>query len=116
VNDLEKRVIGRKIKLARIARGLSQTELCEKTGISRPTLTKLEREGTDDSGYIESLSKALEINVIDLEGESNGGDFKPSKLMEMLEQALQQELTEHDKVLTLEMLEWFKKQIDERGV
>jgi len=108
---MNKRVEGHKIKLARTAKGITQQTLSDLSGLSRPTISKIEKEGTDNTEYIEIIAKAIKIDPNELEKRANWEGFSPAKLMSVLEQAIQSGLTEHDKQLTLEMLDWFRARI-----
>jgi len=108
---MNKRVEGHKIKLARTAKGITQQTLSDLSGLSRPTISKIEKEGTDNTEYIEIIAKAIKIDPNELERGANREGFSPAKLMSVLEQAIQSGLTEHDKQLTLEMLDWFRARI-----
>ena len=54
------------VKDARIAKGLTQTELAEKTGVHSNTIAKIE-QGIQQPSYptIKKLSKVLDININD---------------------------------------------------
>jgi len=112
---MNKRVEGNKIKLARAARGMTQQELSNASGLSRPTISKIEKEGTDNSEYIEIIADTLKINPSELEGDNKGEKFSPAKLMALLEKAVDADLSKHDRQLTLEMLDWFKSEVLEEG-
>jgi XRE family transcriptional regulator, regulator of sulfur utilization len=61
------RRIGRKLKQARQATGLSQTELATKAGVSRAYVFRLEAGGADPTvGILQKLAKALGVPVTDL--------------------------------------------------
>ena len=54
------------VKDARIAKGLTQTELAKKTGVHSNTIAKIE-QGIQQPSYptIKKLSKELDININD---------------------------------------------------
>lgn len=106
--------VGEKIRLKRIAKKLSQVELCKKTGISRPTLTKLEKGETVPSlKILRKIAEYLEINVSELienpdesKEESNDAMVLTSlgEIFNMLEKYAEQPLTEKDKMAFRQIL------------
>lgn len=54
------------VKDARVAKGLTQTDLAKKTGVHSNTIAKIE-QGIQQPSYptIKKLSKVLDINIID---------------------------------------------------
>ncbi len=61
-------VIGKNIKQFRINAGLTQVQLCDKTGISLSYLTKLESDKCDKSislSFLNLLSNTLNIDITD---------------------------------------------------
>ena len=60
------KTIGKNIKRFRTATGLTQMQLCEKTGISLSYLTKLESEKCDKSvslSFLNLLANTLNIEI-----------------------------------------------------
>ena len=53
------------LKLARIKKGLTQKELCEKSGVSAATICNIERNGIDTIPVktLKKLAKALDTTV-----------------------------------------------------
>ena len=60
-NEQVRHELGQRIRAVRKSRGLNQTQLAERAGVSRPTVSKLER-GTDVSldSFLSSL-RALDL-------------------------------------------------------
>lgn len=59
-------VIGKNIKRYRISAGLTQVQLCDKTGISMSYLTKLESEKCDKSislSFLNLLANTLNVDI-----------------------------------------------------
>ena len=81
------REIGKRIRLHRLARGWTQAELAERSGVSLSTLKLLEREG---KGSLQRLAKiAVTLN---LDGELRGLFAEPMHFesMEAMERASRQ--------------------------
>jgi transcriptional regulator with XRE-family HTH domain len=58
------RQIGMKLKKAREAKGLSQSDLAKKAGVSRAYVFRLEAGGSDPTvGVLQRLAKALGVPV-----------------------------------------------------
>lgn len=66
-------VIGKNIKKFRISTGLTQVQLCDKTGISLSYLTKLEAAKCDKSAslsLLNLLANTLNVDIIEFFKES----------------------------------------------
>lgn len=66
-------IIGKNIKKYRISAGLTQVQLCDKTGISLSYLTKLESDKCDKSislSFLNILSNVLQVEIVDFFKES----------------------------------------------
>lgn len=66
-------IIGKNIKKHRISAGLTQVQLCDKTGISLSYLTKLESDRCDKSislSFLNILSNALQVEIVEFFKES----------------------------------------------
>ena len=60
-------MIGRKIKAARIKKGMKQDDLCELVSISRSTLSKIENEECDiKRSLMIKISEVLDTSVQEL--------------------------------------------------
>lgn len=65
-NEMLFTVIGKNVKRYRISAGLTQVQLCEKTGISLSYLTKLESEKRNKKislSYLNLLSNSLNVDI-----------------------------------------------------
>ena len=65
-NEMLFTVIGKNVKRYRISAGLTQVQLCEKTGISLSYLTKLESEKCNKKislSYLNLLSNSLNVDI-----------------------------------------------------
>jgi transcriptional regulator with XRE-family HTH domain len=61
--------VGEKIKQFRLNKGMKQSDLAEKSGVSRVAIGNYERnDRSPGMEQIEAIAKALEINPIDLMG------------------------------------------------
>lgn len=59
--------LGDKIRLCRIDRGLSQTELAHKVGKDQPSINRLERGNVNPSYiYLLEICEGLEVSLADL--------------------------------------------------
>ena len=56
------------LKLARVKKGLTQIQLCEKSGVSPATICNIERNGIDTIPVktLKKLAKALDTTVAEL--------------------------------------------------
>ena len=65
-NEMLFTVIGKNVKRYRISAGLTQVQLCKKTGISLSYLTKLESEKCNKKislSYLNLLSNSLNVDI-----------------------------------------------------
>lgn len=67
--------IGKRVRKARKAKGLSQAQLAAKVGISQSTLSELEGGDSASTGYTASLAAALGVSALWLE--SGRGPERP---------------------------------------
>lgn len=68
--------VGDRIKSLRIAKGMSMTEVADRTGISEPTLTAIEDQKISPPlGNIVSLAKLFEVSVGDFFGDKGDSPF-----------------------------------------
>lgn len=81
---MEKDIIGKRIKELREFNKLTQAELAEKLGLSRPAITKYERgERIPDFYTILSLSDIFCVDVDYLVGKTNFRNFEERELSEL---------------------------------
>lgn len=81
---MEKDIIGKRIKELREFNKLTQAELAEKLGLSRPAITKYERgERIPDFYTILSLSDIFCVDVDYLVGKTNFKNFEERELSEL---------------------------------
>lgn len=81
---MEKDIIGKRIKELREINKLTQAELAEKLGLSRPAITKYERgERIPDFYTILSLSDIFCVDVDYLVGKTNFKNFEEIELSEL---------------------------------
>ena len=81
---MEKDIIGKRIKELREINKLTQAELAEKLGLSRPAITKYERgERIPDFYTILSLSDIFCVDVDYLVGKTNFKNFEERELSEL---------------------------------
>ena len=58
------KLVGRNIRIQRLAKGLSQTELAKRANVSQQQIAKLERPGENPTiGTIQKIAKALRLNA-----------------------------------------------------
>ena len=55
--------LGERMRIARLEKGVSQTELAKKVGISQPAITALEKRKSPTSGYAHQIAECLNVNV-----------------------------------------------------
>ncbi|MEC1759850.1 helix-turn-helix domain-containing protein [Schinkia azotoformans] len=66
--------MGLKIKELRRLKLLTQSQLAEISGVSERTIRRLESTGTAESATLQSILKALDINLVELENMFNDDD------------------------------------------
>ncbi|MBX3018013.1 MAG: helix-turn-helix transcriptional regulator [Bdellovibrionaceae bacterium] len=63
----QKEILARRVKSERIARNMSQNDLCDATGISRSALSHIENGSANTSmEKLEAIAKAFEISIAEL--------------------------------------------------
>ena len=93
--------LGRKIKLARVAKGWSQEDLAEKINKTRPLISHIENTGKANAYTLTKICKVLSLDLAAVtdETEINPGDFYIS------EKNLSKEIIQlNDKIKLLEDL------------
>src|SRR5579883_1625083 len=81
------KTIGEKIRDARERKGLSQTALARRVGISQPSLVKIEDGRTKNPSKLIEIAAELDIPLIELRTElstrlQNGESIKPSGVVQ----------------------------------
>jgi transcriptional regulator with XRE-family HTH domain len=73
--------IGRKIKIARIAKGLTQEGLAEKINKTRPLVSHIEQTGLVNSHTLDKICQVLDVNPADLQNEVSepGGRYRSER-------------------------------------
>lgn len=101
--------IGRKIKVARVAKGWSQEDLADKINKTRPLVSHIENTGKVNANTLTRICKVLGVSVEMLENQVLDGS---SHYSAQSESALKKEIRElKDKIVLLEDLIATQKEV-----
>jgi transcriptional regulator with XRE-family HTH domain len=98
--------IGLRVRDIRIARGLTQKDLSEKTGISPSSISKLEKLSRDlTTDQVVDVARALDVTVAELFGEKPPVEAQIARLSrEAIEVARQWDGFSHEQKLALSVV------------
>ena len=104
-NDL-KRILGRRIRAHRTARGLNQEKLAELIGRSTETISNIERARTLPSlPTLERLAQSLDVSLAELFDQAEGSRSRQRLDLEAKAQAFLTTLSDRDIEIAVKQLE-----------